>query len=87
MPDDLPTLSDDPHVLFLYALEHRWRLKALDEWRVSVLESEVVTEKQARELRAALAQHGQLRLTRLQQAAGVLVGLVAVADLLHGFFG
>lgn len=69
-----------------------WRLAALDKWRgdadgrIAVLESDVVTEKEARLLREALAKHGQLRLTALQRWAGIAVGAVAVADLVRGFF-
>ena len=76
-----------------------WRLDALDVWRngtaampgmdarVAVLESEIVTEREARMLREALnantAQQGKLRLTRWQTAGAGLVGLVAVADFLR----
>jgi hypothetical protein len=91
VPDgDLPALSNDPDALVAHMREIRWRLAALDEWRekvdgrVSVLESEIVTEREARRLREALAKHGQLQLTKAQQLAGVLLFVVAVADLIRG---
>lgn len=97
MPDressDLPILSSDPDVLLAHIREVRWRLRALDEWRkeldrrVSVLESEVVTEREARRLREALSKHGQLQLTKAQQLAGLLVGAVAIADLVRSLVG
>lgn len=97
MPDELPPLSSDPNVLFLHVLEQRWRLRALDQWReesdrrVSVLESQVLSEVEARKLREALAANtasqGRLRLTRAQQIGGLLVGLSALADLIRGFTG
>lgn len=97
MHDDLPPLSADPEVLTAYMREVRWRLRALDAWRtesdtrVSVLESKIVSEAEARRLREALAANtasqGRLRLTRAQTLGGLLVGLVAVADLIRGFIG
>lgn len=84
MPDELTTLQ-------LARID--WRLDALDSWRkdvdarVAVLESEIVTEREARMLREALnantAQQGRVRLTRLQMAGAGLVGLVAVADFVR----
>jgi len=91
MPDGLPPLRPNVHSLYDHLLRACWRLDALDEWRaeedrrVSVLESQVVTEKEARKLREALSQHGRLQLTRAQQ---VLIGLVAAGELvqlLRGF--
>lgn len=97
MRDELPPLSPDPDVLFRHVLEHGWRLRALDEWRaeidhrVSVLESQMLSEVEARRLREALAANtasqGRLRLTRAQQIAGMIVGLSALADLIRGFLG
>lgn len=93
MPDDLPLLTDDPHVLFQYVLEQQWRLRSLDHWRdgidkrVGVLESQVVTEQQARALREALAKQGRLQLTRLQQAVLALAALAELANLIRGFTG
>lgn len=72
-------------------LRCEWRLDALDEWRketekrIAVLESEIITEKQSRLLREALAQHGRLRLTKLQQLAGLAVGAAAIADIVSRF--
>lgn len=69
-----------------------WRLDALDKWRaemdarVAVLESEIITEREARRLREALARQGHVRLTSFQKWAGIVVGMVAVADLVAGFF-
>ena len=69
-----------------------WRADALDKWRsevdarVAVLESEIITEREARRLREALARQGHIRLTSFQKWAGIIVGLVAVADLVAGFF-
>lgn len=78
---------------------HEWRLDALDEWRegsegrpgvdtrLALLESELVTEKEARLLREALnantAQQGRLRLTRWQAIGGGMVALVAAADFIR----
>lgn len=90
MPDDLD--------LQRQLDKHDWRIGALDAWRseldrrVAVLESEVVTEREARMLREALnantAQQGRLRLTRLQGFAALAVGMIAAADfvrsLVHG---
>lgn len=93
MADDLPPVSADPDVLCAHVREVRWRLRALDEWRqqsdkrMSVLESEIVTEQQARLLREALQKHGRLQLTKAQSIAGLVIGLVAVVDLVRGFFG
>lgn len=97
MPTDLPPLSSDPQVLFQHVLELRWRIQALDEWReasdrrLAVLESDVVTEKEARTLREALAQHATaektLRLTNAQRLGGAVVGLIALADFIRGVVG
>ena len=70
-----------------------WRLDALDRWRdqmekrVSVLESQVLTEKQARILSEALARQGRLRLSKWEKIAGILVGAVAVTDLVLSALG
>lgn len=83
-------------MLAQHVLEHRFRLGALDkareetERRVSVLESQVVTEKEARMLRDALASALEGRSsrgwTRAQVVIAGLVGLIAVADLVRGLF-
>lgn len=92
MADGLSPLKPAIESLYEHLLRACWRLDALDEWRketesrVSVLESEVVTEQQARLLREALVKHGQLRLTRLQQLAGLGLLAVGVADLVKGLF-
>lgn len=71
---------------------NQWRLDALDEWRketekrVTLLESEVLTEKSARLLQEALARQGQLRLSALQRWAATAVAAIAVADFVSGFF-
>ena len=70
-------------------LEHAWQLRALDDWRkdldrrVAVLESQIVTEQQARALTEALKRRDHIRLTGAQRAAAGLVGLVAVADFIR----
>lgn len=70
-----------------------WRADAIDKWRadvdarIAVLESEIITEREARRLREALARQGHIRLTTFQKWAGILVGCVALADLVRGFVG
>ena len=70
---------------------HEWRLDALDKWRedvdrrLAVLESNVVTEQQARILSETIAQRSRVRLTRIQGYAVVAVGLIAVADFVRSF--
>lgn len=51
------------------------------EKRVSVLESEVLTEKQARILSEALSRQGKLRLTRAQSFAVIVAAGSGIADL------
>lgn len=89
MDSDLPPLAPDPDVLCAHVRELRWRARALDQWRaetdkrVGVLESEIVTEQQARLLREALANHGRLQLTKWQQIGGLLLLVVSIADLIR----
>ena len=74
-----------------------WRLDALDGWRkdldarFAVLESEVLTEREARRLSEALrlqnAEHQRLRLTGWQAAAAWIVAAAALADLAKGLLG
>ncbi len=67
-----------------------WRLDALDRWRgqvdkrVAVLESEIITEREARKMREILdgraRRDNAIRFTRWQVLAGLMVGAVSVAD-------
>lgn len=91
-PGDLAVARDDDDLSLERRVDkHGWRLEALDRWRtecdrrLAVVESEVMTEKSARELRQALEQaqagQGRLRLTRWQSLAAIVAGGVALADL------
>ena len=70
-----------------------WRLDALDSWRLNleerlkVIESEMVTEKDARHIREALKNQSRLRLTVAQRVAGIVLVGLAVADFVRGFVG
>lgn len=84
-PDTLESLGRN-------CLRLRWRIDALDRWReglekrVAVLESEIVTEREARTIRELLDKRNQrdhaIRFTRAQIAAGIVVGAVAIADFI-----
>lgn len=74
-----------------------WRLAALDEWRkdmdgrMSVLESNVETEKQVRMLAEAvnLRKEKDVRIgfTGLQKIGALLVALIVTADSIKGLIG
>lgn len=83
---------DDLSGLVRKSDRHEWRLDALDKWRteidrrLAVVESDVLTERESRLLREALAANtaanSRGRFSRIELAAGSIVAAAALGSLI-----